>query len=95
MPFIKIMGKKDNKKKVKKANVKEFPVDSALDRCKKIVNLEMLIFVLIIVFDIKDIRIIDNALFRRCVCCGSRGRVFYGKQRCRPCPTQIYEDGIV
>ena len=36
-----------------------------------------------------------RVLFRHCVCCGSRGRVFYGKQRCRPCPTQIYEDGIV
>ena len=35
MPFIKIMGKQDNKKKVKKANVKEFPVDSALEQEKK------------------------------------------------------------
>ena len=35
MPFIKIMGKKDNKKKVKKANVKEFPVDNALEQEKK------------------------------------------------------------
>ena len=38
MPFIKIMGKKDNKKKVKKANVKEFPVDSALEQEKKNLN---------------------------------------------------------
>ena len=35
------------------------------DRCKEVVDLEMLIFVLIIVFDIKDIRIIDNALRRQ------------------------------
>ena len=38
MPFIKIMGKNDNKKKVKKANVKEFPVDSALEQEKKNLN---------------------------------------------------------
>ena len=35
------------------------------DRCKKIVDLEMLIFVLVIIFDIKDIRIIDNTLRRQ------------------------------
>ena len=50
MPFIKIMGKKDNKKKVKKANVKEFPVDSALEQEKKNLNSKRTAYAIYTVF---------------------------------------------
>ena len=50
MPFIKIMGKNDNKKKVKKANVKEFPVDSALEQEKKNLNSKRTAYAIYTVF---------------------------------------------
>ena len=50
MPFIKIMGKNDNKKKVKKANVKAFPVDSALEQEKKNLNSKRTAYAIYTVF---------------------------------------------
>ena len=50
MPFIKIMGKQDNKKKVKKANVKEFPVDNALEQEKKNLNSKRTAYAIYTVF---------------------------------------------
>ena len=44
------MGKKDNKKKVKKANVKEFPVDSALEQEKKNLNSKRTAYTIYTVF---------------------------------------------